>query len=152
MVQGNTLSEFKNSYLVKFIFIFFALLSVWWISIYFRGLKDANENNYFTLIYPLMSLAGGLAGLFYSKKWGGFKSSLGTAISFFSFGILAQFMGQASYAYLIYIKGIEVPYPSIGDIGFFGSILFYIFAAYSLAKMIGAKSLKGKLISIFCPL
>lgn len=142
------LSKIKSLFINMSMFVclsFFFVLSIWWFSIFHRGLTEGTENNAFTLIYPLMSLIGGVIGLIISKKWGGLKSYLGSSIAFFSFGLLAQFFGQAAYAYLIYVKGIQVPYPSIGDIGYFGSIFFYIIALVRLGKVIGVRR---KLISL----
>lgn len=117
-----------------------------------HGLRGSLQNNQFTLIYPLVSLVGSIAGFVQAKKWGGFKSLLGRSLSLFSLGLFAQFLGQAAYAYYIYIKQIEVPYPSLGDIGFFGSVVFYVIGAYYLALVSGmkssARSWKGKLISV----
>lgn len=148
------LNEFRSN-LVKVIFLAFVALTAWWLSIYFRGLKEGIENNAFTLIYPFLSLAGGSIGLMNARKWGGFRSYLGKAISMLSFGLLAQFFGQAMYSYDIYIKGIEVPYPSIGDLGYFGSVVLYIIGVALLAKVSGFKftfrSLKGKIQSVIIP-
>lgn len=135
---------------------FFILLSGWWFSMYARDLRGGFENNAFTLIYPLMALAGGVIGIFISRSWGGIKSVLGKSLLFFSLGLLAQFFGQAVYAYLIYIKLIEVPYPSVGDIGYFGSIFFYIFALLFLGKIVRVHghlvSLRGQFLAFFVPL
>ena len=153
------LSKIKNSWRNILIIIcsaFSLVLSIWWILMYSRGLHEGPENNAFTLIYPFMSLVGGIIGLIVSKHWGGLKSYFGRSLSFFSFGLFAQFFGQAAYAYFIYIKGIQVPYPSIGDIGYFGSVIFYIIAIFLLARVSGLKlsfkSLKGKLIALIIPL
>lgn len=155
-MTNHLFEELRKNIFFKFIFSFFCLLSLWWVSITFRGLIDDHENNLFTLIYPLLSLAGGIAGVYYAGKWGGLKSALGRSISMFSYGLLAQFFGQAMYAYYIYIKGIEVPYPSFGDFGYFGSVIFYIFGISFLAKVSGFKfsfkSLMGKLQAFFIPL
>ncbi len=146
----------KKSLFVQFVVAFFLCLSFWWLSMYVRGLMDAPENNYFTLTYPLLSLVGGIAGIIFANKWGGLKSLLGRSMTMFSYGLLAQFFGQAMYAYYIYIKGIEVPYPSWGDLGYFGSVIFYIFGAILLAKVSGlkftVKSVHGKIQAIFIPL
>jgi len=149
-------SIFARSLFVKIILVIFVVLSAWWFSIYYRGLKEGIENNYFTLIYPFVSLFGGIAGLVYSKKWGGLKSMLGRAITFFSLGLLFQFLGQAAYAYYIYIQGVQVPYPSIGDIGYFGSVLLYIIGSIHLANVSGLKyslrSIRGKIFVFLLPL
>ena len=141
---------------VKIIITFFVLLSVWWITIYARGLKEGTENNVFTLVYPLFSLVGTIIGFITARKWGGFKSLLGRALSFFTLGLFAQFFGQAAFAYYIYILGIAVPYPSIGDLGYFGSLIFYILGAFSLISIVGGKfsikSFKGKVFAVLIPL
>ncbi len=121
--------------------IFFLVLSIWWLTITVRGLTKGFENNAFTLVYPFFSLIGGGLGLIYAKRWGGFRSYFGASLSLFSFGLLAQFFGQAVYAYYIYIKGIEVPYPSLGDVGYFGSVLFYISGIFIMGKVLGLKNL-----------
>jgi hypothetical protein len=155
LMQETFLSKIKNHTYLKILTTLFVGLTIWWISIYARGLKDSSENNYFTLVYPWFSLIGGISGLFFAHKWGSFKSYLGGAISLFSFGLLAQFLGQATYAYYIYIQGITVPYPSFGDVGYFGSVIFYIGGVYLLAKVSGLrfslKSLRGKFVALFIP-
>jgi len=74
----------------------------------------------------------------------------------FSIGLLFQEFGQLVYAYYAIVKEVEVPYPSIGDIGFFGSALFYIYGAALLAQAAGVKlSLKKlgpKLLALALPL
>jgi len=121
----------------------------------YRGLQAGVENNLFTLVYPWISLVGGVSGIYAAQKWGGFKSLLGKTVLMFSLGLLFQFLGQAIYAYYIYINGIEVPYPSLGDIGYFGSVIFYINAAYLVAKLNGfhfsVRSFQGKFLSIIIP-
>lgn len=150
------IDEIKKSNFLKIILVVFAAMTLWWLAIFFRGLQEGFENNAFTLIYPLMSLIGGIAGLLVANHWGGFKSVLGKTLSFFALGLLAQFLGQAVYAYYIYILGVEVPYPSLGDVGYFGSVIFYILGALYLTKLSGlkfsVKSLKGKLATLFIPL
>ncbi len=151
----NFWNNFKNDIFFRIILFIFILLTIWWFSIFGRGLIDHPENTYFTLSYPFLSLIGGIAGLYYAEKWGGLKSFLGKSICMFSFGLLAQFYGQAMYAYFIYIKGIEVPYPSFGDVGYFGSVIFYFIAIIYLAKVSGLKfsfkSTSGKLQAFFIP-
>jgi hypothetical protein len=155
-MEKHVITNFKQNYFVKGLSVFFAALVVWWLSIYIRGLTEGPQNNAYTLIYPFLSLIGGLLGLIVAKKWGGLKSMLGKAISMFSFGLLAQFLGQAIYAYYIYVKGIEVPYPSWGDLGYFGSVIFYILGSIYLIKVTGfkfsIKSLKGKILLLVIPI
>ena len=74
-------------------------------------------------------------GLYVCSLWGGFNSLVGKIVGFLSLGLLAQEFGQLSYSYYSVFLGVEVPYPSIGDLGFFGSIPFYIFGSYYLVRI-----------------
>lgn len=148
--------EFKQSKAIKALFLLFIGLTIWWITIYLRGLESGSENNAFTLIYPIFSLLGGVAGFSFAMRWGGFKSVLGRSIMMFTLGILSQFIGQVLYAYYIYVLGIEVPYPSLGDIPYFASILFYIYGVVLLAKVSGLKlslsTYQGKIKAVLIPI
>jgi hypothetical protein len=154
-MEKHVLTSFGRNYFVKILSIIFAGLAIWWVSMYARGLTEGQENNAFTLIYPFLSLFGGVIGLYVAEKWGGMRSALGKAISMFAFGLLFQFLGQAIYAYYIYIENIAVPYPSWGDFGYFGSVIFYILGSIYLIKVTGfkfsVKSVKGKLLSFLIP-
>lgn len=147
--------EIRSNILVQFSVILFTILSIWWITIYARGLTEGVENNIYTLAYPLLSLLGGIIGIISAKKWGGFRSALGRGIYLFAFGLLAQFLGQFLYAYYIYVQGIEVPYPSLGDVGYFGSVILYTLAIFFFGKVIGARislrTIGGKLQAFFFP-
>lgn len=157
--SGTSRSHFLNFLITSkgffAIFLVFVGLSVWWFSIFGRGLTEGSENDYFTLLYPLMALIGAVIGFVASKKWGGFSSVFGKVIGLFSIGLFFQFIGQALYAYFIYVEQIEVPYPSLGDVGYFGSILFYIAGLITLGKIVATKanfrSLQGKALSIILP-
>lgn len=106
----------------------------------------------YTYVYFLLPLSGGIVGYRIGTLWGGWSSLMGKAIRFFSLGLLAQVFGQISYAvFLIYNPGKDVPYPSIGDLGYFGSIPLYIFGLYELSRMSGAGFSLGNIKSkMFC--
>lgn len=122
----------------------FVVLTVWWLFMFLGGVQGEYQNDLFGFIYGGFSVWGGLLGLFIATKWGSFKSLIGRAIVCLSLGLLLQAFGQYSFWYLNSIAKIEIPYPAIPDIGFFGTIPFYIYAAYLLARSSGAKiSLKS---------
>lgn len=155
-MMSHLAEQFKQNRAFQFIVLFFVILTVWWITIFARGLTEGPENNYFTLAYPVLSLLGGVAGCVFARKWGGLKSQLGIALTMFAWGLLAQFIGQALYSYYIYILGIEVPYPSLGDLSFFLSVVLYIIGAIWLSRVSGMKfsmqSFRGKLQAFLIPL
>lgn len=156
MVENSFLSTIRKRKLTLITTIIFVLLASWWLSIYFRGLTEGSENDVFANIYCVVALIGGVAGLVVSKRWGGYKSILGRAIGAFALGLLGQFFGQLVFDYYHFILGVELPYPSIADIGFFSTGLFYGYGAIQLMKVAGAnfslRSYKGKAIAIIIPI
>lgn len=110
----------------------------------------------FTDTYGIVPVLAGVYGLTVAHKWGGFTSVMGKAVKFFSLGLLAQGFGQATYSVYYLVLGIEVPYPSIGDLGYFGSIPLYILGIYFLGKAAGmrisTKSLGPLVVSVLIPL
>jgi hypothetical protein len=141
-----------------FILGLFLILLAWWVYIhYFISTGSSSEAlQLWAASYQLIALTGAIIGLIMSHRWGGFKSALGRSVIAFSLGLLFQSLGQTAYSYYIYYLGIDVPYPSLGDIGFFGSILFYIYGATMLAKVSGAhvslKSFFSNVQVFFIPL
>lgn len=139
--------------------ILFVAFTTWWVYIDFV-LKSSSytdiQNQLFAGVYGVMALVGGIFGLIASKKWGGFKSLFGRSLMFFALGLLAQEFGQIAYSYYLYVSKVNIPYPSVGDVGYFGSALFYIYGAYLLAKGIGLRySLKNpvkKIVAAVIPL
>lgn len=132
------------------------LLTVWWIlsPIVQKSLGGRFFGD-FPSIYVFMSFWGGLWGLAIAQNWGGLRSVTGKAITMFSSGLFAQVFGQLAYAYFSFYKHIDVPYPSIGDIGYFGSIPLYILGILFLAKASGVKiglnSFKNKIQAVLIP-
>jgi hypothetical protein len=141
------------------VIIAFILFLAWWlyINVFLRNPNHNSDNNQaFGALYGVIALVGGLNGLFAARKWGGAKSLVGRAILFFSIGLLAQEFGQIAYSFYTYVLKINIPYPSVGDVGYFGSVLCYIYAAWQLAKASGIKfSLKDrskKVVAVLLPL
>ncbi len=124
----------------------FGVFLVFWLIIARKGLQGESDTaEIFSALYGIMALYGGLVGLRVSKIWGGRKSLLGRAILLASLGLLAQEIGQITYSAYTYVFNTEIPYPSLGDIGFFGSVILYIFAVINLIKALSTKaSLKSK--------
>ncbi len=116
--------------LLMSMFVFF---SAWWVFLLF----DGGSGRLFSSSYGLVALAAGMYGLYAARNWGYFKSYFGKAIILLSFGLLLQEFGQLSFSYMDFIAKIAIPYPSIPDIGFFGSIPLYILGAYYLSKGLG---------------
>lgn len=131
MLKKNRLSQVST--------LLFLLLTIWWLSIFLRGIKDVPENDWFGFIYGGFSIWGGIMGLIVSQKWGGMGSLIGRALISLALGLLFQAFGQYSFWFINVFEKIAVPYPGIPDIGYFGSIPCYIYAGILLAKASGAK-------------
>lgn len=131
----------KNRLLTPVAALVFLVFFIFWAVIAVKGLQgEHNIAETFSALYGLMALYGGVIGLSISKKWGGFRSLIGRSVMFISLGLLAQEVGQLTYSGYTYLAHVEIPYPSLGDIGYFGSVLLYIAAALSLIKALSTKS------------
>lgn len=151
------LSAFWKDKKALLTFVILAGFFVWWWFLHFGHQENTGHIlDWWAGTYGIIALVGGVWGLVVSKRWGGFKSVIGLSVAMFSFGLLAQEFGQLIYAYYAIVDKIEVPYPSIGDIGYFGSVLLYIYGTFLLAKAAGAKfSLKtvsGKFQAVIIPI
>lgn len=146
----------KKDPLAKIAVLLLLLLTGWWLFNLYTQQEAQRFFGDFASIYGVMALYGAAVGYIAAKEWGGAKSAVGKAVLFFSLGLLFQEFGQLAYAYLSFFLNISVPYPSIGDIGYFGSIPLYILGIFYLAKASGVKiklqSFSHQLQAIFIPL
>ncbi|HSX46095.1 MAG TPA: hypothetical protein VLG27_03780 [Candidatus Saccharimonadia bacterium] len=145
IIRGKALQiKMKNKLQILVTVIFLAFVA-WWISFQHVVTKQGTSVQWFGGTYGSVALIGAVIGFAAAKKWGGFKTVLGRALTLFSLSLLAQEAGQLIYTYYIYGAKIQIPYPSWGDVAYFGSVLFYIAAAFFLARAAGVKySLKQK--------
>lgn len=112
----------------------------WWLFNYFvADPSNTRSSELYSDTYWVVGVIGIVCGLFAAKEWGGFKSIFGRSLMLFSLGLAAQVFGQITYSYYALVEHVEAPYPSIGDIGFFGSIILYIVAVLLLLKAVGVK-------------
>ena len=97
-----------------------------------------SANLYWAATYQLLAWWGGLFGLYTSNVWGGYKSTMGRAIIYFSIGMIFQAIGQTTFSVYTTLLGTDIPYPSIADIGYFGSVIWYTLGIWTIAKVSGA--------------
>lgn len=147
----------KNKSIVGIASGIFVTFTAVWLFLWLKGLQgETNQAELFSATYGVMALFGGLIGLRISKRWGGRKSYIGRAVMFISIGLLAQEFGQISYSMYTYLLQEVIPYPSVGDIGYFSSIIFYALAIYNLIKATSVSasvtSINNKLITVALPL
>jgi hypothetical protein len=147
---------FKRDWKAKIALFFLFLFAGWWFGMQIFLPQDHMLYSLYGKVYGVMALWGGICGLSISRTWGGTKSIMGKAILMFSLGLFSQVFGQIAYSYYIFVLNVEIPFPSVGDIGFFGTIPFYIYGAILLAKASGVKlsfkSIKTKVQVLLIPL
>lgn len=131
------LAIFKNKRLT-FLLLIFLSLTLWWAYLHLFIKHSNPAYQLFSASYGFVALVGSIYGFIISRKWGGIKSVIGRAIIMFSLGLFAQEFGQLVYSYYNYLNQ-TIPYPSLGDLGFFGSIPCYIYGVWLLAKASGVK-------------
>jgi hypothetical protein len=134
----------------------FVLFTIFWLYLTFFQPIGSKFHDTFSITYGVMALVGGLYGLGVSRRWEGYKSKIGRATMMFSIGLLFQVFGQLSYIYYIYFRGVEVPYPSIGDIGFFGYMPCYLYGIILLGQAsgikVGLRNIKRQIQALLIPL
>jgi hypothetical protein len=81
---------------------------------------------------------------------------MGRAILSFAVGLLLQNVGQSVFSWYNLVAQVALPYPSLADVGYFGSIPFYIYGVLMLARASGVhitlKAFSAKLQAITIPL
>lgn len=151
----NSIKDLFSHKSFTLIFVLFTILLVWRIILLFSSAPNLDiQIQVWAASYQIVAWAGAIIGLALSKRWGGYKSIVGRAAIAFSLGLLAQSFGQSVFSYYFY-TGNELPYPSLADVGFFGSIPFYIYGISLLAKVSGVRfsltNVTGKLSAIVIP-
>jgi hypothetical protein len=137
--------------------VLFVIFGLWWMVLYFYFHSLLTQQNlYWTAVYQLIALWGGIFGLFSSRRWGGYRSLMGRAVIYFSIGLLLQFFGESAFSYYTTILGVDIPYPSIADIGYFGSVIFYTLGIVSIVKVTGVgvrlRNLGGRVLTLLIPI
>jgi len=135
----------------------FLVFSFYWLYLILTHHKSGDLNYWYSFLFGLIPLFGGLVGMVKSRVWGGLKSALGKAVFFTSLGLFLWGGGETIWSYYNFIKNVPAPYPSIADIGFAPSIFFWILGTAFLAIATGAwfafkKSHKAKVFVILLPI
>lgn len=148
----------KKSNIYQKIFLgFFLLLVAFWAFLFLTGRNSGNLNYWFSFLFGLIPLFGGLIGMFKARLWGGLKSSVGKAVFFVSLGLFLWGFGESIWSYYNFFRHVAAPYPSIADIGFAPSIFFWILGLAFLSVATGAlfalrRTHWAKIIVILVPL
>ncbi len=147
----------NNNIYQKLVTVFFILTVILWDFLLLSGHKSGTLNYWYSFLFGLIPLLGGLVGMLKARLWGGLKSSLGKAIFLISLGLFLWGLGESIWSYYNFFRHVPAPYPSIADIGFAPSIFFWILGTAFLAVATGALfSLKkthwAKVFAVLVPL
>lgn len=141
----------------KFIIAYYIFILVWWTYTYFINLHPESNVFVYQFAFGLIPLFGGIAGIYRSKKWGMFNSKVGLALFFISAGLVTWGIGQMFWAlYYNWLLQIEIPYPSLADIGYILSWPLWTIGTINLSYATGAKfslkNVKGRAFLYIIPL
>lgn len=117
---------------------FFLGLVGFWAYIKLSGLQAGDVNYWYSFLFGLLPLIGGLIGMFRSRVWGGLSSMLGRAVFFVSLGLVCWGIGETIWSYYNFFKNVAAPYPSWADLGFAPSIFFWVIGVIFLSHASGA--------------
>jgi len=131
------------------------IMLVYWVGIVLSDITDLPVNLYYSVGITLVAFAGGVMGIFLSKKWGGRKSAVGTAILFISLGTTVWSIGSFIWSFYNLALNLEVPYPSLADIGYISAIPLWIVGIFYLSKATGAgvsiRKIGGRVLLVLLP-
>lgn len=143
-------------WIFKILPVGYACLVLWWLTIFFRGIHNVNENYAFSLVYGLVPLFIGIVGFSIARSWGGFRSAMGRAVGFLSAGQFAWGIGNIVFSYYQLVLHVPVPYPGPADMGYFFMYPLSAIGAVFFFKVTGAtsglKSVSGKTGFLLIPL
>lgn len=150
------LQNLLKSKFTYWIFILYLVVLVWWIILQSQS-SNASQSYLFNWFYGLIALSGAIYGIYIANKnWGGWSSVIGRGLIFLPLGLLGQWFGLQVWTYYNMIAQVEVPYPSIADLGYFALIPAYTLGAWMFVQASGGKfSLRtsgGKIQALFIPL
>ncbi len=118
---------------------YFVLLIAYWLVLFQSHQTSGVYNLFYSFLFSLIPLFGGLIGMFGSRIWNGLKSYVGKGVFYISFGLFAWGSGSMVWSYYNFFMDIPAPYPSLADLGFAPSVFFYGLGAIYLSKATGAK-------------
>ncbi len=145
----------KSKFFLYISTIYFFIL-LWWVYLQISQNVGGIQAYIFNWSYGLIGLSATAYATYISKnKWNGHSSYVGKAILLIAAGLLSQWVGLQIWTYYNLFAGLEVPYPSFADVGYFGLAIFYTFSAYYIARAAGVKfffrTAIGKIFAFLIP-
>ncbi len=119
--------------------IFYIFFLVWWVYIQNLGTKDSIVNTWFSALYSVLPILGGFGGISASRAWKSSNKDVSKALFTFSIGLLSWGFGEIAWSVYNILLKVEVPYPSLADVGFMLSLPLWSYSIIYLAKGVGIK-------------
>jgi hypothetical protein len=146
----------NTNWAIRILLLVYLIACIWWLGIFLTGSVDTLANNSFGLILGFMPVFSGLYGLVLAKKWGLFTSAVGKAVTFLSLGLISWGLGTLIFSgYYNLYADVEVPYPSLADVGYVLALPLWTIGMVNLAKATGARyglrGSSGKSILLLVP-
>ena len=148
----------KSRTVITLLVLDFLIAAVVVAVLYFQGTTEGLVNDLFGVLFVgLLPLLGGVNGLFIAGSWGGFKSAVGRALIFLSLGLISWALGTYLFSGVYnLLLHVEVPYPSIADVGYILALPLWAIGIVELSRATGAKyglrSTGGKFLLFLIPL
>ncbi len=127
----------------------------WFLYLYITQTTSGGPANIYSNTYGIIPLIGGIYGFLLARRWGGFSSAVGRAVSFLSLGLITWGFGMVIWLYYNIILGVSVPYPSWADASFVISWPLWAIGIINLSRATGAKfelrKMEGKILLFVIP-
>ncbi len=150
-----------NNSLKTIISLYAVTVAFWFVLIIIAKYSLVEESTLqFLRLFTQIPLAiipfvGGILGLKNSIAWGGRKSIMGRNSLFLSLGLITWASGMIAWNYYIFFTNIEVPYPSLADVGYVLGLLCFVIGISILSKAVGVKfalhNTQGKILLFVVP-
>ncbi|MBI1862948.1 hypothetical protein HYS00_02410 [Candidatus Microgenomates bacterium] len=118
-----------------------AFNTLWWIMLENSFAHQASIWNFlFNGLYGMEYLCGGIIGMYYHRRLGGLKSTIGTSLFFLSMGMIIYSVGAFTWLGYNLLSKTELPYPSWADLFYSLLVPFFVIGLWRLLKMYNAFS------------
>jgi len=117
---------FSNNF-YRFVILSFIILSAWFLHIYINAATESEEALYWVLFTGVIPLSGVRYFLRLPRK----QTNTTKAVFFFCAGMVSQGVGLLVWNTYNRV-GVAIPYPSWADVGYAGTIFWYLLGALYL--------------------
>lgn len=128
---------------------------VFWIGIQYSGLTDLTINLLYSFSNGFLATVAGFTGIMIARHWGGSNSAVGRAIVYISAGTISWGMGTLVWSFYNFVLKVEVPYPSLADLGYALAIPLWTLGVFYLSKATGARfslrQRRGRMMIVLLP-